>query len=162
MWWSFCEAEANHKTIKIMGRNRRNSHSITRLTCHLVWITKYRYPVLKGELQKRCRSLLIQISDVEDVQILKGVVSKDHIHMQIEYSPSKSISNLVKKYKGRTSRKLQIEFPDLKKRYWGKHFWAVGYGAWSTGNVTEEMINDYLEHHRNPSNKDNEDNFILE
>ncbi len=145
-----------------MGRNRRNSHSITRLTCHLVWITKYRYPVLKGELQKRCRSLLIQISDAEDVRILKGVVSKDHIHMQIEYSPSKSVSNLVKKYKGRTSRKMQVEFPELKRRYWGKHFWAIGYGAWSTGNVTDEMINDYLEHHRNPSNKDNEDNFILE
>ena len=52
----------------------------------------------------------------------------------------------MKKYKGRTSRKLQIEFPELKKRYWGKHFWAIGYGAWSTGNVTEEMVNEYLEH----------------
>ena len=68
----------------------------------------------------------------------------------------------MKKYKGRTSRKLQIEFPELKKGYWGKHFWAIGYGAWSTGNVTEEMVNEYLEHHRNPSNQDNEDNFILE
>jgi len=145
-----------------MNKNRRNSHSTTRLTCHIVWVTKYRYPVLRGEIQKRCRSLLIQISDAEDVKILKGAVSKDHVHMHIEYSPSKSISGLVKKYKGRTSRKLQLEFPELKKRYWGKHFWAIGYGAWSTGNVTEQMINDYLEHHRNPSNADSADNFILE
>jgi len=145
-----------------MKKYRRNSHSVTRLSCHLVWATKYRYSVLRGELQKRCRSLLIQISDAEDVKILKGVVSKDHIHMHIEYGPNKSISGLVKKYKGRTSRKLQLEFPELKKRYWGKHFWAIGYGAWSTGNVTEQMIDDYLEHHRNPSNADNQDNFILE
>ena len=145
-----------------MKKNRRNGHTITRLTCHIVWVTKYRYPVLKGEIQKRCRELLMQINDAEDVQILSGVVSKDHVHMHIEYGPNKSISNLVKKYKGRSSRKLQMEYPKLKKRYWGKHFWAIGYGCWSSGNVTEEMINDYLEHHRNPSNKDNGDNFILE
>ena len=52
-----------------------------------MWITKYRYPVLKGEIQKRCRNLIIQISDAEDVRILKGVVSKDPVDMQIEYSP---------------------------------------------------------------------------
>jgi len=145
-----------------MRNNRKNSHSTTRFTCHLVWVTKYRYPVLKGKIQKRCRNLLIQISDAEDIRILSGVVSKDHVHMHIEYGPKQSISNLIKKYKGRTSRKIQMEFPELKKRYWGKHFWAIGYGGWSTGSVTEEMINEYLEHHRNPSNEDTSDNFILE
>jgi len=62
--------------------------------------------------------------------------------------------------KGRSSRKLQQEFPELKKRYWGNHFWGVGYGAWSTGNITDKMVDEYLEHHR----KDNNDksNFILE
>jgi len=92
---------------------------------------------------------------------LKGVVSKDHIHMHIEYPPKLSISDLVKRMKGRTSRILQKEFPQLKKRYWGQHFWAIGYGGWSTGNVTDEMVQAYLEHHRNPSNRDN-GNMILE
>ena len=121
---------------------------------HIVWVTKYRYPVLKGELQKRCRELIIQICDAEDIRILKGVVSKEHVHMHIEYPPSKAISDVVKKLKGRVSRKLQQEFPELSKRYWGKHFWAIGYGAWSTGNVSDEMVERYLEHHRNPSNQD--------
>ena len=103
----------------------------------------------------------MQICDGEDVRILPGAVSKDHVHMHIEYPPSKSISDLVKRLKGRTSRLLQQEFPELQKRYWGKHFWAIGYGAWSTGNLTEEMVAEYLEHHRNPSNQDN-DNFLLE
>ena len=95
------------------------------------------------------------------MEILKGVVSNNHIHMHINYRPSQSISELVKRLKGRTSRKLQQEFPLLKKRYLGKHFWAIGFGCWSTGNITDEMVNDYLEHHRKPDDKNNSD-FILE
>jgi len=139
---------------------RKGSHTVTRLTCHLVWATKYRYQVLRGDVQSRCRELLIQICDAESVEILKGVVSSDHIHMHIEYSPKQSISFIVKQMKGRTSRKLQQEFPSLGKTYLGKHFWATGYGAWSTGNITDAMVNEYLEHHRK-SNSDNS-NFILE
>ena len=144
-----------------MAQNRRGNHTITKLTVHLVWVTKYRYHVLKGEIQKRCRELLLQICDAEDIRILKGAVSKDHVHMHIEYPASKSISEIVRKMKGRTSRRLQQEYPELKRRYWGKHFWAIGYGAWSTGNISEKMVEEYLEHHRNPSNQDN-DNFLLE
>ena len=142
-------------------RNRHGNHTVTRLTAHLVWITKYRYHVLKGEIQKRCRELLIQICDSEDVRILKGVVSKDHVHMHIEYPPSKSISDLVKGLKGRSSRLLQKEFPELGKRYWGKHMWGIGYGAWSAGNITDDLIQEYLEHHKDRPNEDAE-SFMLE
>ena len=131
------------------------------LSAHIVWVTKYRYPVLQGDIQKRCRELLIQICDSEDVRILKGVVSKDHIHMHVEYPPKLSISNLVKRLKGRGSRRLQDEFPKLKKQYWGRHLWSIGFGVWSTGNITEEMVQEYLEHHRDKSNGDT-GNIILE
>ena len=144
-----------------MKDQRRSGHNVSLLMAHLVWVTKYRYPVLTGEIQVRCREILIQICDSEDVQILKGVVSKDHIHMHIEYPAKLSISDFVKRMKGRSSRRIQDEYPELKKRYWGKHFWAIGYGAWSTGNITDEMVNEYLEHHRNPSNVDT-GNMILE
>jgi putative transposase len=92
---------------------------------------------------------------------MKGVVGKDHVHIHVEYPPKQSVSDMVKMLKGRTSRRLQEEFPELGKRYWGRHFWAVGYGAWSTGNITDAMVQEYLEHHRNPSNNDT-DNIILE
>jgi putative transposase len=144
-----------------MNKSRYGSHTVSRLTAHIVWVTKYRYHVLKGDIQKRCRELLIQICDAEDVKILSGVVSKDHVHRHIEYAPKKSISDIVKRLKGRTSRMLQEEFPELQKRYWGKHFWAIGYGVWSTGNIRDEMVQEYLEHHRHPSNRDT-DNIILE
>jgi len=144
-----------------MSDQRSNGHTVSQLTVHIVWSTKYRYSVLEGDVKLRCRSLLIQICESEDVVILKGVVSKDHVHVHISYRPSISLSNLVKKLKGRSSRKLQQEFPELKKRYWGRHFWAIGFGCWSTGNITDEMVNEYLEHHRNPNSNDNSD-FILE
>lgn len=81
--------------------------------------------------------------------------------MHIEYPPKLAIAEIVKRLKGRTSRMLQMEYPHLKKRYWGRHFWAIDYGVWSTGNITDEMVQQYLEHHRQDSNNKNE-NFILD
>ena len=139
-----------------MSEYRYGGHTVSRLTVHLVWVTKYRYKVLTGDIQKRCRELLIQVCDTEDVRILSGVVSKDHIHMHIEYPPSVSISNLVKRMKGRASRLLQKEYTELSKRYWGKHLWGIGYGAWSTGNITEDIVQEYLKRHKSSAN-DTED-----
>ena len=144
-----------------MKENRKSSHSTSRLTAHLIWTTKYRYHVLEGEIKVRCRDSIVQICDSEDIRILKGVVSKDHVHMHIEYPPRLAIADVVKRLKGRTSRMLQAEYPHLKKRYWGRHFWAIGYGVWSTGNITDEIVQAYLEHHRQDSNSENE-NFILD
>jgi putative transposase len=144
-----------------MKQQRRMGHTVSWLTAHIVWVTKYRYHVLTGDIQDRCRDLIKQICDSEDIRILTGVISKDHVHIHIEYRPSQKISDIVKRLKGRTSRRIQEEFPTLRKQYWGRHFWAIGYGVWSTGNITDKMVEEYLEHHRNPSNLDN-DNIILE
>ncbi len=140
---------------------RSNGHTVSSLSVHIVWSTKYRYAVLNGDIKMRCRTIIIQICEAEDVEILKGVVSKDHVHLHVSYRPSQSISDLVKRLKGRCSRKLQQEFPELNKKYWGRHFWAIGFGCWSTGNITDEMVNDYLEHHRKP-NDNSGSNFIIE
>jgi putative transposase len=143
-----------------MENLRKGSHTVHQLHVHLVWSTKYRYAVLKGEVQVRCRDLLRQTCDSFDIQILKGVVSKDHIHLHLSYPPKIGVSDIVKRLKGRTARILLDEFGELKKRYWGGHFWGIGYGAWSSGNITDEMIQEYLEHHRDGPN--NDQNFILE
>ncbi len=144
-----------------MESQRSHSHSVSRLTVHIVWATKYRYAVLQNDIKIRCRSLLIQICEAEDISNVRGVVSKDHVHMHINYRPSQSVSGIVKKLKGRSSRKLQMEFPELKKKYWGRHFWSIGYGCWSTGNITDEMVNEYLEHHRKPGDNTNSE-FIID
>ena len=105
-----------------MADYRYSSHTASHLnlTVHLVWVTTYRYEVLTGDIKKLCRELLIQIGDSEDVRILSGVVSKDHIHMHIEYRPSLSISDLVKRLKGRSSRLLQKDYTELHRRYWAR------------------------------------------
>lgn len=75
---------------------RSNGHKVSRLTDHLVWSTKYRYDVLQGDIKIRCSTILIQICESENIKILIGLVSKNHVHMHIEYRPSLSISVIVK------------------------------------------------------------------
>lgn len=117
-----------------MGNVRKGSRSIHKLQVHVVWSTKYRYSVLRGEVQVRCRDLLRQTSDMLDIQILKGVVSKDHIHLHVSYPPRLSVSEMVKRLKGRSAKLLLSEYSELKRRYYGGHLWGIGYGVWSTGN----------------------------
>lgn len=141
-----------------MENLRKSTHSVHQLHVHLVWAAKYRYAVLKGDIQLRCRDLIRQICDAMDIRILKGAVSKDHIHLHVSYPPKVSVSDLVKRLKGRSARLMLDEFGKLKKRYWGQHLWGIGYGAWSTGNITDEMIQEYLDHHRDGPNSDQ--NFL--
>jgi hypothetical protein len=56
----------------VSKEQRIGSHTVSWLTAHIVWVTKYRYKVLEGDIQKRCRDLVKQICDSEDVKILKG------------------------------------------------------------------------------------------
>ena len=143
-----------------MQNVRKGSHSVHQLHVHLVWSTKYRYEVLRGDIQIRCRELIRQICDSMDIQILKGVVGKDHVHLHLSYPPKLSISDILKRLKGRSAKIMLMEYSELKKRYWGGHLWGIGYGAWSTGNITDEMIQEYLNHHKEGPNRDQ--NFILE
>ena len=140
---------------------RRTGHTVHDLKVHIVWVTKYRKNILRGDLQKRCRELIRQVCSADDVAILKGVISGDHVHLHISYPPKLSVSDIVRKLKGRSGRKLLDEYQvQLKDTYWGGHLWGIGYGVWSTGNITDEMVQEYLEHH-NPQ-KDSDENFILE
>jgi putative transposase len=144
-----------------MRSYRKSSHAVHDLKAHLIWVTKYRYNVLTEDVGIRLRDIIRQICDSNDINIIQGCVSKDHVHIYVSYPPKLSVSEMVRLMKGRSSRKIQEEFPQLGKRYWGKHFWGIGYAAFSSGHVTDEMIQDYLKHHKNhPNHQD--DNFAVE
>ena len=146
-----------------MARYQRYAtHTVHSLTIHLVWVTKYRHEVLKGEIAKRARELTQQICDACDVRIIKGVVAKDHIHIHVSKPPSLSESELMRKVKGRSGRKLLLEYPELKRKYWGGHLWAIGFGAWSSGNVTQDMVNEYIQSHSDHPNHHDDEVFSLE
>lgn len=130
-----------------MDEYRRGSHSVFRLHVHVVWIAKYRKPVLHGNLGLRFRDLARQICSDMGVEILSGAVALDHVHMLLSIPPQVSVSKVLQKIKGKTSYKLQREFAGLRKEYWGQRMWGRGYFACSTGNVTDEMIREYIDRH---------------
>ena len=118
---------------------------------HIVWVTKYRYKVLDVAIRLRIREITHQICRQLGVRIIKGVLSKEHIHMFVEIPPKVSVSDYMRRVKGCTSRKIQQEFPELRRRYWGKRFWARGYFCTTSGNITNETILNYIEEHTKPT-----------
>lgn len=133
---------------------RYGSHTVFNIEYHIVWVTKYRYKVLVEDVALRVRELVRQTCEAFEIQIIKGVVSKDHVHIFVSAPPTMAPSEIVRRIKGRTSSKLFAEFSHLQKRFWGRHFWARGYFCASSGNVTDEMIKTYLEHHFEPKKDD--------
>jgi putative transposase len=127
-----------------------------------VWITKYRYRVLRGELQRRVRTIIAQVAEELGVKIINGVVSSDHIHLLVSIPPQLAVAEFVRRAKGRSSRKVQQEFPELRKRYRGRHFWARGYFSATSGNVTDEMSDEYINNHYDAHKQDEEENISLE
>lgn len=124
---------------------RKGSHTVFDIKYHFVWVTKYRYHILKGPIGYRARELIRQTCEARNLTILKGSLSKDHVHLLLSCPPELSPSKIAQYIKGRSSRLLQREFPHLKKRYWGRHLWARGYFCASSGTVTDEMIKEYIE-----------------
>ena len=133
---------------------RYGSHTVFNLEYHFVWVTKYRYKVLTGEVALRARELVRQTCEAFEMQIIKGVVSSDHVHIFVSAPPTMAPSEMMRRIKGRTSSKLFEDFPHLRKRFWGRHFWARGYFCASSGQITAEMIKNYLEHHFEPKKDD--------
>ena len=134
---------------------RYGSHTVFNIEYHFVWVTKYRYKVLTGDVGLRVRELIRQGCESFEIQIMKGVVSPDHVHIFVSAPPTMAPSEIMRRIKGRTSSKLFSEFPHLRKRFWGRHFWARGFFCASSGQVTDEMIKTYLEHHFEPQKEDN-------
>jgi putative transposase len=141
---------------------RKTAHSVYDLKYHLVWVTKYRKPVLKGEIAARLRDLIRQTCAPLEVYMISGHVAVDHVHLLVSAPPHQSVSELMQRLKGRSSRKLLEEFGELSRQYWGRHLWARGYFAVSSGNVTDDVIKEYIESHRDKPSTADDDNFNID
>ena len=100
-----------------MEHYRKSSHTVYDIKYHIVWITKYRKPILRVDIGQRVRELIREICRANDVEIIKG----------------------------KSSRKMMMEFNSLSRAFWGRHIWARGYFVASSGNVTDEVIMKYIE-----------------
>ena len=138
---------------------RKSAHATYDLKYHLVWITKYRKKVLKGAIGQRVRDLISQTCQQLDVEIVSGAVKPDHVHLLVSVPPQLSVSELVKRLKGRSARRVIEEYTEMRRLFWGRHFWARGYFAVSSGNVTDEVIKQYIESQGDEPPDRAEDNF---
>ena len=141
-----------------MAEYRRGAHTVYEIHLHVVWTTKYRKAVLTGEVPLRVRDLIREICGEHDIKIMKGHVSKDHVHLLVSIPPQVTISRMMQWLKGKTAHKIMMEFPQMKKHYWGQHMWARGYFCCSTGNVTDEIIAQYIAN----QNDNRDDDFKVE
>lgn len=136
----------------------KTAHTIYNHRYHIVWITKYRYKVLTYEIKQRVRELVAQVSQEMRVRIINGVVSSEHLHLFCEIP----VSDYVQREKGRTSKKIQEEYKSIRNRYWGQHLWARGYFSSTSGNVTDDVINEYINKHSDAHEPQNVSNISLE
>ena len=128
-----------------MAEYRSSSHTVYDIKYHFVWITKYRYKILRKNVAFRLRELLQQGCDARNIKILKGSIGVDHVHMLLSCPTNLVPSQIMRYLKGRSSKLLQDEFPELRKRYWGQHMWGRGYFCGTVGEVDEETIRNYIE-----------------
>ena len=130
---------------------KKGSHAVYDIEYHIVWITKYRYKVLQGKIAERLREVLRQGCEAHGMTIVRGSIGKDHVHMLVSCPPTLAPSKIVQLLKGRSSKLMQEEFEELRKRYWGQHLWARGYFCRTVGVVTEEMVKEYIENQQDES-----------
>ena len=101
---------------------KKSSHSVYDLKYHLIFCTKYRYRILTGQIAIRVREVIRAICSANYVDIASGSMSPDHIHLLLSIPPSTSVSKIVQYIKGKSARKLLMEFELLRKRYWGQTY----------------------------------------
>ena len=145
-----------------MENFRISSHSRFDIKYHFVWVPKYRKKVLGGVIGRRLREIVIEICKANDIEILQGHVAKDHVHLFVSAPPHMSPSKIMQYIKGKSSRKLMMEFRHIQKMFWGRHLWARGYFVASSGNVTDEVIQEYIRLQDGSDKRNQEELFIVE
>ena len=114
--------------------------------------------MLQGLVGERVRELIRGVCKEHDVEIIKGHVSKDHVHMLVSVPPHMSISKLVQYMKGKSSYKLMNENKQISKLFWGRHLWGRGYFVATSGNVTDEIVMEYI---KNQDSEKEDENFTV-
>ena len=126
-----------------MNRFKKLAHVVWDCKYHIVWCPKYRFRILKGDIAKSVREIIRQLCEWRQIEVLAGNVQTDHVHLVISFPPKYSVAEVIGFLKGKSAIKVFDRHLDLKKRYWGRHFWAKGYCV-STVGLDEEQIKKYV------------------
>ena len=120
--------------------------AVYNLGYHLIWCPKYRRKVLIPPIDARLKELVNEVADEHGWSVKEVEVMPDHIHLFIKICPTDNIAYVVNQLKGRTSRVLREEFPELKKRI--PSLWTRSYYAESVGCISEDTIRRYIENQK--------------
>ena len=127
-----------------MGKYKKLSHVIYKCDYHIVWVPKYRFRVLTGEIKRLVEEDLRMLCEWKECDIQELSIQSDHIHVVLSIPPKVSVSTLMGTLKGKLAIKLFKTYPHMKQKpYWGNHFWARGYFV-STVGIDEDMIKRYV------------------
>src|SRR5215471_16904774 len=117
---------------------RTSAHAVFDIKYHFVWITKYRYKILRGRVAERARDLLRQICQAREVVIIRGAVSPDHIHMLVSAPPDLAPARLAQLPEGAIVVSATRRVSGIAEAVLGRHLWARGYFVASVGAVGED------------------------
>lgn len=123
------------------------AHCAYVLNYHLVWIPRYRKPVLKDQVAVSLRELVDAIALQYHIDVVACEMLPDHVHLFVSAPPKYAPADLARWFKGIPSRRLMQTFPHLRQVYWGKRatLWAEGYYVGTAGHVSAETIKRYIE-----------------
>jgi putative transposase len=129
-----------------MSRFKNLNHVVWHCQYHIIWVPKYRYRVLKGEVAHEVHNCIQMFCSQLGCDVVELNIQPDHVHLLTLVPPKISISKLLGTVKGRTAIRVFQKFPYLKQKpYWGNHFWAQGYCVDTVG-VDADMIKKYVKY----------------
>ncbi len=126
-----------------MSELRKLAHAVWQCKYHIIWCPKYRFRILQGAVQRTVIDLLHQLCEWKNLEVLEMNVQVDHVHLLVSIPPKFSVSEVVGFLKGKSAIKIFDNHLELKRRYWGRHFWAKGYCV-STVGLDENRIRQYV------------------
>lgn len=136
-------------TLTMNRKIKSFAHSICDIQIHIVFVTKYRHPVIDGDIERDIIALIKGICTKNKCVLCEAKAdlgAKDHIHLLIEFAPDISISKLCNVLKTVTSREIRKRYAQqLQPYYWKPVFWKRGYCAVSSGGATLDVLKNYIE-----------------
>ena len=128
-----------------MEEYRSHAHSVSSCKYHFVWCPKHRHPVL-NVVEEDVRELFSETADHFGHEILALEIADDHVHLFVQTDPKHSPANIARQFKSYSGKHLLEQYPEIRESYfWGGGFWKVGYYVGTTGAVSEEVVERYIE-----------------
>lgn len=133
-----------------MYRTDKTNNAVFSLCYHFITVVKYRQKVFEDDTMiSDLKSIIDIIANDFEVEIVEQECGNDHIHILFRAKPTLDITKFINILKTRSSRMLKNKYKDfLKDKLWGDSFWSPSYFLATTGNVTIDILKNYVENQR--------------